>query len=362
MEYQHGGDIYTNQVTMDYSANINPLGLAKGVKNALLQAVENCSCYPDSRCSKLITDLGAFHGFSEKQLICGNGAADLIFQIVQVIKPRRALLIAPSFLEYEQAIETVSAEIVWYDLKERDGFHLSVKEITRWLKENDQEIEMMFLCNPNNPTGFALPQEEMKELLDVCSEKRIYCVIDECFNEFLDNPESYSVLEVISKGGYDHVFVLKAFTKIYAMAGVRLGYGITTGEKTIELMNRIRQPWSVSALAQAAGEAALVETEYVKETRRLISGEREYLKKNLKDLGFQVYDSMANYLFFKDIRKNARNVEKLLYKELLDQQVLIRSCSNYRGLDHTYYRICVKQRRENDAFLAVLKSILTKGE
>ncbi len=176
---------------------------------------------------------------------------------------------------------------------------------------------MLFLCNPNNPTGFALPKEEMKELLDVCSQKRIYCVIDECFNEFLDNPESYSVLELISNGGYDKVFVLKAFTKIYAMAGVRLGYGISTGEKTIELMNRIRQPWSVSALAQAAGEAALGEREYVKETRKLISSEREYLKENLKDLGFLVYDSMANYLFFKDTRKNACNVEKLLYNELL---------------------------------------------
>jgi threonine-phosphate decarboxylase len=362
MEYQHGGDIYTNRVAMDYSANINPLGLPEGVKKALLQAVENCSCYPDSRCGKLITDLGAFHGFSQKHIICGNGAADLIFQIVQVIKPGRALLTAPSFLEYEQALETVSSEIIWYDLKETDGFHLSVKELIQWLKGSSQKIEMLFLCNPNNPTGFALPKEEMKALLDVCSEKGIFCVVDECFNEFLDDPNAYSVLDVISKGGYDHVFVLKAFTKIYAMAGVRLGYGISTSEKTIESMNRIRQPWSVSALAQAAGEAALDETEYVKETRRLISGEREYLKKNLDSLGFLVFHSMANYLFFKDTRKKALSVEKLLYKELLDRQVLIRSCSNYRGLDHTYYRICVKQRMENDAFLAVLKSILTKGE
>jgi threonine-phosphate decarboxylase len=158
------------------------------------------------------------------------------------------------------------------------------------------------------------------------------------------------------------VFVLKAFTKIYAMAGIRLGYGITTGEETIDLMNRIRQPWSVSSLAQAAGEAALSETEYVKETRQLILREREYLKENLSDLGFLVFDSMANYLFFEDTRKKAQDVETLLYKELLDRQVLIRSCSNYRGLNHTYYRICVKQRRENDAFLAVLKSILTIGE
>ncbi|MDF2888374.1 MAG: aminotransferase class, partial [Lacrimispora sp.] len=233
MEYQHGGDIYTNRVIMDYSANINPLGLPEGVKKALLQAVENCSCYPDSRCGRLIADLGAFHGFSKQHVICGNGAADLIFQIVQVIRPSRALLIAPSFLEYEQALATVSAEIVWYDLKETDGFHLSVKELTKWLRLSGQEIEMLFLCNPNNPTGFTLLKEEMKELLDFCAEKGIFCVVDECFNEFLDDPAAYSVLDLISTGGYDRVFVLKAFTKIYAMAGIRLGYGITTGEETI---------------------------------------------------------------------------------------------------------------------------------
>jgi len=362
MEYQHGGDIYTNRVIMDYSANINPLGLPEGVKKALLQAVDGCSCYPDSRCGNLRTELEAFHGISKEHIICGNGAADLIFQIVQVIRPGRALLIAPSFLEYEQALETVSAEIVWYNLNETDGFHLSVKRLIEWLQLSGQGIDMLFLCNPNNPTGFALEKEEMKELLDFCSGIGIFCVVDECFNEFLDDPEAYSVLDVISSGGYDHVFILKAFTKIYAMAGLRLGYGISSCEETIESMNRIRQPWSVSSLAQAAGEAALNEKEYVKETRRLISGEREYLKESLRDLGFFVFDSMANYLFFKDTRKKAQDEEKLLYKELLNRQVLIRSCFNYRSLNHTYYRICIKQRRENDAFLAVLKSILTKGE
>lgn len=362
MEYQHGGDIYTNQVTMDYSANINPLGLPDGVRKALLQAVDSCSCYPDSRCGKLRKELSVFHGITEKYMICGNGAADLIFQIVQVIRPGRALLIAPTFLEYEQALGTVSADILWYDLKEADGFSLSVHDLIEWLQSEDHQVGMLFLCNPNNPTGFALGKEEIKILLDFCKTMGIYCVIDECFNEFLEDPEEYSVLELISKGGYEHVFILKAFTKIYAMAGLRLGYGITTGVETLEKMNCIRQPWSVSSLAQAAGEAALKEVEYVNETRKLIAAEREYLKRNLTELGFKVFDSKANYLFFKDLRQNALSEETLLYKELLNQQVLIRSCSNYRGLNGTHYRICVKQRQENDAFLAVLKSILIEGE
>ena len=362
MEYQHGGDIYTNCVKMDYSANINPLGLPERVKEAINQAVENCSCYPDSRCGKLRKELGILHNFPEGNIICGNGAADLIFLIAQVIKPKKALLIAPSFLEYEQALKAVSTQIQWYDLKENDGFQLKRKELTEWIKTHGQEIEMLFLCNPNNPTGYALKKEELKELLDFCKENKIFCVIDECFNEFLERPEDYSVLGFIKDGGYDHVFVLKAFTKIYAMAGLRLGYGICKDNEVLEAIEAIRQPWSVSSLAQAAGEAALKEWEYVKKTRELIAKEREYLKKNLTDLGLFVFDSKANYLFFKDCRKKALKQEKLLYNELLKKEVLIRSCSNYRGLDDSYYRICVKQRMENDAFLAELKSILTEGE
>lgn len=362
MEYQHGGDIYTNCVKMDYSANINPLGLPQRVKEAVNQAVDNCSCYPDSRCEKLRKKLGIVHDFSERNIICGNGAADLIFLIAQVIKPKQALLIAPSFLEYEQALKAVSAQIQWFDLKENDGFHLHVEELTEWIRTYGEEIQMLFICNPNNPTGYALKKEEIKEILDCCKKNGIFCVIDECFNEFLERPKDFSVLDFIKNGGYDHVFVLKAFTKIYAMAGLRLGYGICTDNALLEAIETIRQPWSVSSLAQVAGEAALPEIDYVTKTRELITKEREYLKENLTDLGLYVFDSKANYLFFKDRRENALKQEKLLYNELLNKEVLIRSCSNYRGLDDSYYRICVKQRLENDAFLAVLKSILTKGE
>lgn len=362
MEYQHGGDIYTNNVTIDYSANINPLGLPQGVKEALYKAADNCSCYPDSQSMNLRKELARFHGVSAESIICGNGAADLIFQVVQALKPQSALLIAPSFLEYEQALKASSCSIVHVQLKEENGFRLSEKELIQWLEKSRIDVQMMFLCNPNNPTGFAVEKEAMKGILEYSRSHGIFCVVDECFNEFLQDPERYSVLDLISDGGYENVFLLKAFTKLYAMAGLRLGYGICTGKEVLDQMNRIRQPWSVSNLAQAAGEAALLETEYVKRTRQEITYEREYLKSELSSLGFQVFDSMANYIFFRDLRPEALVKEKLLYKQLLDRNVLIRSCSNYKGLDDTYYRICVKQRKENETFLSILKSILTEGK
>jgi len=216
---------------------------------------------------------------------------------------------------------------------------------------------MIFLCNPNNPTGFAAKREELAEFLDFCREKEIFCVVDECFNEFLQEPEYYSILEDLQKQEYGHVFLLKAFTKIYAMAGLRLGYGICFNRKISDRMEELRQPWSVSSLAQAAGIAALKETDYVEQTRALITSEREFLKQKLLELGFFVFEPMANYIFFRDMRRTALEEENLLYRQLLERKVLIRSCSNYRGLDGTYYRICVKQRKENEEFISILESV-----
>lgn len=362
MDYQHGGDIYTNFVTMDYSANINPLGLPGGVKNALYRAAEKCSCYPDSQSLKLRQELAVLHDVSVEEIICGNGAADLIFQIVQAVKPENALLIAPSFLEYEQALAAASCNIRYFGLTPQKGFRLSMKELEEWIEGEGSVFRIIFLCNPNNPTGFATEREDMMRFLDFCRNKKVFCVVDECFNEFLQEPERYSVLDAVRSGEYENVFLLKAFTKIYAMAGLRLGYGLCSSRQVLDRMNLVRQPWSVSTLAQAAGEAALKEKEYVEKTRQLIACEREFLKKNLSGLGFFVFDSMANYIFFRDTRLKAREEEKLLYRQLLDKKVLIRSCANYRGLDGTYYRICVKLRKENEEFLSILRSIMTEGK
>ncbi|MEY8353785.1 histidinol-phosphate transaminase [Lachnospiraceae bacterium 54-53] len=362
MEYQHGGDIYTNCVTMDYSANINPLGLPPGVKEALFHAVEECSSYPDSRQMKLKQELAAFHQISPEHIICGNGAADLIFQIVQAVRPENTLLIAPSFLEYEQALRAASGHITCFGLNVQNGFRLSFMELEAWIREKETVFQMVFLCNPNNPTGYASEREEVMGFLDFCREKGIFCVVDECFNEFLEEPERYSVLGAVQSGEYENLFLLKAFTKIYAMAGLRLGYGLCSSSHILNRMDLMRQPWSVSSLAQAAGAAALKERDYVEETRRLIACERKYLKKHLAEMDFFVFDSMANYIFFRDTRPEARKEEALLYRQLLDRKVLIRSCANYRGLDGTYSRICVKQRKENEKFLSILKSIMTEGK
>ena len=363
MEYQHGGDIYTNQVELDYSANLNPLGLPEGVRNAYIGAADCCSVYPDSRSQALRTKLADYHRIGREAVLCGNGAAELIFLIVQAKRPKRALLIAPSFLEYEQALKAAGCGLSWFDLKEEEDFALSVPELLAHLKEAEaagQRPDILFLCNPNNPTGFAVEREALIPLLEYCEECGIVCVVDECFIEFLDEPERFSVMKELRSGRFRRLFILKAFTKLYAMAGLRLGYGLCSDSGLLERLQAVRQPWSVSGPAQCAGVAALGETDFAERTRAVLKGERERLSAALHDLGFQVYPSQANYLFFRDREEDGILEKGRLYQELLGRRILIRSCANYPGLDSSFYRICVKLRQDNEQLIREMARVLER--
>ena len=174
--YQHGGDIYSNQVSMDYSANINPLGLPEGVKKALIQCIndQTCCVYPDSQCRELVKALSIHHQVPEDWILCGDGAADLIFGLAFALKPRKALLLAPSFLEYEQALKAVNCEISLFYLKEKNGYRLNVDELCRKVEQtstiSEPAFDILFLCNPNNPTGIAVEKEQVLKLAETCEK------------------------------------------------------------------------------------------------------------------------------------------------------------------------------------------------
>lgn len=356
MEYKHGGDIYSQAIKMDFSANINPLGLPERVQEALIGAISRCSCYPDSRCRSLIEELSRYHNLPKEWIICGNGAADLIFSLVFAQKPKRAVILAPSFSEYSQALKAIGCSITYFDLPPEQGFALNADMFCCFLKETGNlEGGMVFLCNPNNPTGLTIDRDAVRRIGQVCREKGALLIVDECFCELTEEPEKISGIPWLAEN--PGMFILKAFTKSYAMAGLRLGYGLCSDPEILEKINQVRQPWSVSLLSQEAGKAALGEREYREKTRRLILTEREFLKRGLERLNFQVWDSKANYLLFLDKERGQGE----LYRLLKEKGVLIRCCENYRGLTGQYYRICVKTREENQKFLEILEMILFPG-
>lgn len=341
MKHKHGGDIYSRSYKTDYSANINPLGPPEGVLRAVRESVHLIQNYPDVSQRRLRSALAEHEQVPEEWLIFGNGAAELIFALSMGLKPKRALLTAPGFAEYEEALRACGCEMEWYERKEENSFLLKED----YLEKITPETDILFLCNPNNPTGTLTNRPMLRKIADRCRECQVLMAVDECFIGFVDEPEAYSVKAWLSE--YPNIFVLKAFTKLYAMPGLRLGYGICADGQVTERMRGVMQPWSVSVPAQEAGTAALLEQEYVEHSREIVRQEREYLLKGLRKLGLTVWEGAANFLFFKGAEHLAEACEK--------QGYLIRDCSNYRGLSGGYYRIAVRTREENREFLKVLE-------
>lgn len=358
MEYLHGGDIYgDNKIDLDFSVNTNPFGMPRSIMREVVANKEEWACYPDSRCRALRDALAGFYSgkqrgkteFSPEDFICGNGAADLLYSLIFALRPRKALLFVPAFDEYERALQAVGCEIKKICLDEQQDFSMTSVETDRFT----EDIDIMILGNPNNPTGMALDSLKVREWADICKERHIFFVIDECFNGFLKNPDTYSMAPYLSD--YDNLFLLRAFTKIYAMAGLRLGYGICKNREVMERIENCRQPWSVSGAAMRAGLQALQEEAFVKMTEEFVSTEREFLAAELTKLGFKVYPSRVNYLLF-------RRFDRIDYEDFLKKQgILIRSCRNFAGLDDNYYRVAVKLRAENERLLECFAKAKEKG-
>jgi threonine-phosphate decarboxylase len=366
MYHDHGGDIFIPGLKkrsgfpgagedefLDFSANISPLGLPPGVLKALTGEARHFDRYPDPRCGELREALAEHHGLEAGRIVCGNGAADLIYRIVRGIKPKRALIISPSFSEYERALKEADCTVVRYELR-YPRFQVG-EDILPMIPRG---IDLMFLCNPNNPTGLLIKPDLVKGISQSCADAGVVLAADECFNEFLDEPGAHTLKGELS--GRPRLIILKAFTKVYAMAGLRLGYILCGSSEIAGDIAGTGPPWSVSAPAQRAGMAALQERAYVEELRRMIKAERETMKAALTDLGFEVLGGEANYLFFR-IAVSQGFDQGVFFRALLDRGILLRNCGNYPGLDDSYYRAAVRTPAENQVFFEVLRNLQKEG-
>ena len=338
----HGGDIYGDPVTLDFSANTNPFGTPQGVLNAIQEALPDLHRYPDPYCRKLISAISEFEKIPKEYSLCGNGAADLIYAYAEAVRPQRSLELAPTFSEYSLGLSGTGCRVARYYLKQAAGF-VPEDDFFDCLQEvNPQAV---YLCNPNNPTGKLLEPAFLQAVLQYCKQRNIRVFLDECF---LDLTQTGVSMKPFLRE-YPNLFILKAFTKSYGMAGIRLGCGFSSDASLLEKMSRACQPWNVSSLAQAAGIAALKEQEFLKKTVETISTERAWLKAQLERLGFWVCTSETNFLLF----RGPENLASVLRK----QGIAIRSCDNYPGLCAGWFRIAVRLRSENEMLInAILKA------
>lgn len=337
----HGGDIYSRRTDIDFSSNINAAGMPERVKDAIISSAENCDVYPDPYCTELRWAISEFENVPRDTILCGNGAAEMIYSFAYSLpKEKPALIISPTFSEYETALGAAGIRVMHYALRQSDGFRLT----DGVLNVDLNNFSAVFICSPNNPTGIAVDPT----LVAAIAKTGVRLFLDLCFLDLTDEPERYGIPDLIKNN--PNVVVLRAFTKNFATAGLRVGYVICSDAAFLDKMSEKAPCWNVSTVAQRAGVAAAGCGDWLKESVKTIASERERMKKELRALGITVYDGEANYLLLFS--------EKNLYELLLERGILVRDCSNYIGLEKGYVRIAIRKRSDNDRLLKAIKEVM----
>lgn len=340
--FEHGGDTYGLGDVLDFSSNLNPLGTPVQVVRALKVAAADFSSYPDPLSRDLTAALAAREELDPAQVVVTAGATDAFSRIAAALRPHKVLVCTPCYAGYEQALVPAHPRIVHHSLVARENFDVT----ERILGYIEPDIDVLFLCSPNNPTGRVIPRELLVKILREADRWGTRVVLDESFIDFTDEHSATSLLE-----RYPQLIVVKAFTKIYAMAGYRLGYAACGSADLADALRAAGAPWAVSSPAQVAGLAALDVPGYLDLTREYVADERARLEAGLRDLGLLHIPSAANFILFQSSAP--------LYEPLLERGILIRRCENFRGLDRLWFRIAVRTAEDNQRLLRALKDVVS---
>lgn len=357
-EYKHGGDIYGAARSLqcnpreiyDFSANINPLGTSPLALKAIAENLDLIRHYPDPRCTDLRAALTKHLKVAPEKMLPGNGAAELIYLLARVMGYRRAVITAPTFVEYGAAITSAGGVICEVPLLEEEEFILPVSRVKKAMDSAD----VVFICNPNNPTGKAVQRAVIQSIVNYAKECGATVVVDEAFIDFIHRQEQYTVLPLLDN--YPNLVVLYSLTKFFGIPGLRLGV-LIAAEPMIKKLESAIDPWNVNSLAQIAGAAALADEDYMTRTRQIIWQEKEFLCRAISQIpGLKAYAGEANYLLVK-INNRALNSSQLV-AQTARRGVLVRDCASFNGLGNRYIRVAVKTRAENEVLLNVLSETM----
>jgi len=344
---EHGGDIYTEgkfkEISLlDFSSNINFLGIPESFIKNMNKAIESITYYPDLKYRKSKLQIAEYlkQGIKAENIILGNGAAEIINLAVRALK--KPCIVVPSFSEYESTAKTYCEEVIFSYLNEE--FDYDYEDIFEKLKECDGLV----IANPNNPNGGIINKKSFQRILDYCEEHKKKIIVDEAFVEFV-NIENQSFVDLSMK--YKCLFIIRAFTKFFAMPGIRLGYGISSDREFLEKLIKLQIPWNINCFAEAAAESVLKDEEYISVSKKMHENEREYFVKRLKEFSFidRIYESHSNFVLIK--LKNIYG--EVFYDYCISKHILIRRCSNFRGLDDSFIRLAVKNRIDNNKLLEI---------
>jgi threonine-phosphate decarboxylase len=352
--HEHGGNVFAvarslgiaPERIVDFSASINPLGMAPGVRAALAGCLDRLLHYPDKGAAELKESLAAYHGLDASRIAVANGSTELIHLMPRLVPGKKGLIVAPAFAEYAFALERSGWQVDYFTLKSSDGFSLSLSALQEKLCEG---FDIVYLCNPGNPTGALLPRCDIKRIIELCRESGSFLVLDEAFIDFC---EEESAKDLIAE--YERGVLLRSMTKFFAIPGLRLGYAIGA-PGIINAITSLQDPWSVNTAAQVAGIASLSDAAYCERTRNYVNRERDHLSAGLaKFPSLRVFPARANYLLVEMLEGSGAAG---LRRRLIEKGVLIRDCGNFQGLGSNFFRVAVRLREENEMLLECLGEI-----
>lgn len=328
---------------LDFSSNTSPAGMPPSVKSAIKKRVDEMEYYPDTDSLSLLSSLKKYTGLSDSHIVVGNGAIEILYNFCTAfLSKKRVLIPTPTFSEYESASKLADCKFTFFKT-------MNLSEDVDSFISHIPKNGCVFVCNPNNPTGTILSKTQLRKIISAAKNRSSFVFVDECFIELV--PESnQSIIKLVKK--YDNLFVLRSLTKSYGLAGIRIGYGVGS-KSVIDVLKKIKIPWSVNALAQEAGILAVKNKSHLTKSNSIIKKESNFLKNKIAKIsGFECHDSSTNFILIK-----TKDDSTKIQKKLLKHKILIRDCKNFRGLDNHYIRIAVKSHKDNLKLVNAMEAV-----
>ena len=353
----HGSDIEAieayygipKESIIGFGANVNPLGLSKKLQAEIAQNLQIITSYPDRNYVSLRNVIGAYCNADASHIVVGNGSTELISLLIQHLHPKKALLLGPTYSEYERELSLCGGEMVYYDLLPEHEFQIQPED---FLAQLDDSIDLLILCNPNNPTSSAISVEMMEKILIYCKEHNIFVMVDETYVEFAPVIEAVSSMPLVKS--YDNLMIIRGVSKFFAAPGLRLGYGVTSNEDFIKVLHTHQNPWTLNSIGAFAGERMMQDTDYIQRTRSLILSERERIYEELKNIpALHTFEPVANFFLVKIEAQGVTSAE--VFDFLIKKGLMIRDCSSFTNLKGEYIRFCIMNPEDNTRLLDGLK-------
>lgn len=335
-----------------FASNVNPLGISPILKDALREHLDIISDYPDREYRDLREGIHNYTGAEIEHILPGSGTTELISTFIHTIKPKKAIVIEPTYSEYKRDLKAIKSEIIDYVLEEANDFHLNPTDLCQKLGDS---IDMVILCNPNNPTSTCISISQVQELAEACQKTSTFLLVDETYVEFVKDVSLVSAIPLVKK--YNNLIVLRGVSKFFAAPGLRLGYACTSNNKLLRYIIRHGNPWTINSVAAYAGTVMFTDTEYIERTRTLIQQEQSLICSALKSRKtIRVFEPSTNFVLLK-IEKEGVDAPAA-FEHCIRKGLMIRDCSNFLGLNSSYIRFCFLKPEDDDVLVNTLLEIL----